>query len=161
DAYVAVSQFAASYWRGEMGIPPDKKHLGALGGKIEGGGTPTRPPRGPLTGGVLAAGAPGKGPPLLVRADIPPPRGPGFGGAALEAAGYLAPEHRSYLRTIEKQMTDAGFGGEFCYRGELDRVNKVEFLRNLDIFSVPCIYDEPKGISVLEAMATGVPVVQP
>ena len=78
-----------------------------------------------------------------------------------KSAGYLAPEHRGYLRGIEKQMKDAGFAGEFRYHGELDRVRKIEFLRDLDVMSVPCTYDEPKGLSILEAMANGVPVVQP
>ena len=58
-------------------------------------------------------------------------------------------------------MKDAGFGGEFHYRGELDRARKIEFLSGLDLLSVPCTYDEPKGIFLLEAMASGVPVVQP
>src|SRR6185503_19101752 len=75
--------------------------------------------------------------------------------------GYLAPEHRSYLRSIEKQMKDAGLSAEFHYRGELDHIQKNEFLANLDIFSVPFTYDEPKGLSVLEAMAHGVPVIEP
>jgi glycosyltransferase involved in cell wall biosynthesis len=43
----------------------------------------------------------------------------------------------------------------------LDRAQKLEFLRGLDVASVPGTYDEPKGLSVLEAMASGVPVVQP
>ncbi|HKQ54087.1 MAG TPA: glycosyltransferase family 4 protein, partial [Pyrinomonadaceae bacterium] len=34
-------------------------------------------------------------------------------------------------------------------------------LRGLDVLSVPATYDEPKGIFLLEAMACGVPVVQP
>jgi glycosyltransferase involved in cell wall biosynthesis len=37
----------------------------------------------------------------------------------------------------------------------------VDFLRNLDVLSVPSSYNEPKGIYLLEAMANGVPVVQP
>src|SRR5262249_12886490 len=82
-------------------------------------------------------------------------------GATLEAAGYLAPEHRGYLHGVEKQMKDAGLANEFRYRGELDRARKIEFLRDLDVMSVPCTYDEPKGLSVLEAMANGVPVVEP
>jgi glycosyltransferase involved in cell wall biosynthesis len=51
--------------------------------------------------------------------------------------------------------------GEFAYRGELDREHKVTFLSGLDVLSVPATYDEPKGLFLLEAMASGVPVVQP
>ena len=50
---------------------------------------------------------------------------------------------------------------EFTYRGTLDRGEKINFLRGLDLLSVPATYDEPKGIFLLEAMACGVPVVQP
>ena len=43
----------------------------------------------------------------------------------------------------------------------LDREGKLAFLRSLDVLSVPAICDEPKGMFLLEAMASGVPVVQP
>jgi glycosyltransferase involved in cell wall biosynthesis len=43
----------------------------------------------------------------------------------------------------------------------VDRAGKLAFLRGIDVFSVPATYDEPKGMSLLEAMASGVPVVQP
>jgi glycosyltransferase involved in cell wall biosynthesis len=58
-------------------------------------------------------------------------------------------------------MKEWGYADEFHYRGALDRQEKIEFLRNLDVMSVPATYDEPKGLSLLEAMACGVPVVQP
>ena len=58
-------------------------------------------------------------------------------------------------------MTEWGYGDEFHYRGVLDRKEKIAFLRSLDVMSVPATYDEPKGLSLLEAMACGVPVVQP
>ena len=51
--------------------------------------------------------------------------------------------------------------GDFRYRGELDRAHKIEFLRNLDVLSVPATYDEPKGVFALEAMALGIPIIQP
>ena len=42
-----------------------------------------------------------------------------------------------------------------------DHASKVRFLRSLDVLSVPTTYREPKGLYVLEALANGVPVVQP
>ena len=81
--------------------------------------------------------------------------------ARLEAAGYLAPDHKTYLDEIKKEMNQAGLGHEFHYRGVLDREQKIAFLQSLDVLSVPATYDEPKGMFLLEAMACGVPVVQP
>ena len=45
--------------------------------------------------------------------------------------------------------------------GSVDREGKLEFLRQIDVLSVPTVYREPKGLFVLEALAAGVPVVQP
>ena len=161
DGYAAVSEFAADYWRRELGIPAHRMHVVPLGINLEGYDPGLRVHSDRFTVGYLARVAPEKGLHLLAESYIRLRRETDFGGAVLEAAGYLAPEHRGYLRGIEKQMKDAGFAGEFRYRGELDRVRKIEFLRDLDVMSVPCTYDEPKGLSVLEAMANGVPVVQP
>jgi glycosyltransferase involved in cell wall biosynthesis len=79
----------------------------------------------------------------------------------LEVAGYLAREHRAYLAGVEQQMKEWGYWEDFNYRGVLDRQAKTEFLNGLDVLSVPATYDEPKGMFLLEAMAAGVPVVQP
>jgi len=180
DGYVAVSEFAADYWRRELRVPAHKIHVVPLGitlgdsgtgipacvglgsgaGKTTQAGMPV-PPRDSFTIGYLARVAPEKGLHVLAEAYILLRRRGELQGAKVEAAGYLAPEHRAYLRSVEKQFDAAGLPHEFRYRGELDHDGKIEFLRGLDVFSVPCTYDEPKGLSVLEAMAAGVPVVQP
>jgi glycosyltransferase involved in cell wall biosynthesis len=49
----------------------------------------------------------------------------------------------------------------FQYHGELDRHGKLDFLKKLSVFSVPESYADPKGLFLLEAMACGIPVVQP
>jgi glycosyltransferase involved in cell wall biosynthesis len=85
----------------------------------------------------------------------------GDAGLRLEVAGYLSPAHAEYLRDASRMLEDAGLAGEFSYAGELDREGKLAFLRRLDVLSVPATYDEPKGMFLLEAMASGVPVVQP
>jgi glycosyltransferase involved in cell wall biosynthesis len=73
----------------------------------------------------------------------------------------MAPNHRDYIENAHAILTKAGIGDEFSYKGTLDRAAKQTFLRGLDVLSVPATYDEPKGMFLLEAMASGVPVVQP
>ncbi len=78
----------------------------------------------------------------------------------LHAAGYLAPERKSYLDSI-KQLAGP-LGKDFQYLGSPDtHVEKVNFLKSIDVFSVPTVYHEPKGLFVLEAWANGLPVVLP
>ena len=81
--------------------------------------------------------------------------------ARLEVAGYMAADCQPYLSDIQKQLSKAKLGDEFHYRGVLDRAEKIAFLRKLDVMSIPATYDEPKGVSLLEALACGVPLVQP
>ena len=161
DGFVAVSRYSAGYWIRELGIAENQMHVVPLGVNLEGYAAADRAPQPPFRVGYLARVAPEKGLHLLAESYLRLRRETDFHGAVLDVAGYLAAEHRAYLRGVERRMKDAGFGAEFHYRGELDRPRKIEFLSSLDLLSVPCTYDEPKGIFLLEAMAAGVPVVQP
>ena len=49
----------------------------------------------------------------------------------------------------------------FVHHGEVTRTQKIDFLNRLHVFSVPTVYRESKGLSIIEALANGVPVVQP
>ena len=64
-------------------------------------------------------------------------------------------EHRGYLDGILGAARDRGLGNEVHYRGVLELDDKVAFLRGLDLFAVPALYDDPKGLSLIEAMACG------
>jgi glycosyltransferase involved in cell wall biosynthesis len=79
----------------------------------------------------------------------------------LEIAGALPAEHRDYFARIERQLHEWGYAGDYRYHGAVSRTAKVAFYSQLDAFSMPATAREPKGLSVLEAMACGVPVVQP
>jgi len=161
DGFAAVSEYHAEFMGHYLGIPGDKMHVVPLGVNLEGYSPDLRLHSNCFTVGYFARVTPEKGLHTLAEAYTLLRRETEFSGATLEAAGYLAPEHREYLRGIERKMKDAGMEHEFCYRGVLDRTRKIDFLRNLDVLCVPCTYDEPKGIFLLEAMANGVPVVQP
>jgi len=161
DGFAAVSEFYAEYMCRYLGIPERKMRVAPLGINLEGYRLRSGSSTGPFKIGYFARVAPEKGLHVLAESYVRLRRAAPPGSLALEAAGYLAPEHREYLRGIERMLQDAGLASEFCYRGVLDRAQKLEFLRGLDVFSMPGTYDEPKGISVLEAIASGVPVVQP
>lgn len=161
DAFAAVSEYYARFMCDYLGIAGDKIHVVPIGVNLHGHSPDLRFRSNCFTVGYFARIAPEKGLHMLAKAYIRLRRETDFSGTTLEVAGYLAPEHREYLRGIERTMKDAGLVHEFCYRGVLDRLRKIDFLRNLDVLCVPCTYDEPKGLFLLEAMANGVPVVQP
>ena len=121
----------------------------------------TRASRDPFTIGFFARIAPEKGLDNLAEAYRILRTEKGLPPSQLLAAGYLAPEHKPYLERIAKSLRVAGLGDEFVYRGAVDRANKVRFFHDIDVLSVPSGYREPKGLYLLEAMACGVPVVQP
>lgn len=161
DAFLPVSEYYAEFTPGYLGIPSDKITVVPLGINLEGFEAKEPNGTGPFTVGYLARVAPEKGLHLLTEAYRLLRQKHNVSEARLEVAGYMAPECRSYLDDIKRRFSDWGLGTEFSYRGVLDRAEKIAFLRTLDVFSVPATYDEPKGVSLLEAMACGVPLVQP
>lgn len=72
----------------------------------------------------------------------------------LRVAGWRADTKQGYVDGLREQY-------DFEDLGYLDRNEKIEFLAGLDAFSVPATYRASKGLYVLEALAAGVPVVQP
>jgi len=98
----------------------------------------------PFTVGFLARIAPEKGAHLLLDA-LPT-------GERLRIAGWVSPEYEAYVRPLEERAE---------VLRDIDRHTKIEFLRSLDVLSVPSVYGASKGLYVLEAWASAVPVVQP
>jgi glycosyltransferase involved in cell wall biosynthesis len=160
DAFIAVSRFGAQCMASYLGVEPERIHVAPLGINFDGYIQKKRNSQ-PFTIGYLARIAPEKGLHVLCEAYRCLRSRPGLPASRLWAAGYLAPEHRHYLDSIRKDLDSWGLSGDFNYHGELSRSEKLSFLQGLDVFSVPGSYDDPKGLFLLEAMASGVPVVQP
>ena len=119
------------------------------------------PKRGPFTIAFLGRIAPEKGLDRLAEAYVLLRKQWGLPPSKLEAAGWMGADQKPYLEKVRARLRKAGLAAEFTYRGELDRLEKVRFLARADVFSMPAPYKEPKGFTILEAMAAGVPVVQP
>ena len=170
DMFIAVSDYYARFMRDYLRIPESKMRVATLGVNTADLSVSPRHPdpgsrlpawRDPFTIGFFARIAPEKGLHSLAEAyrilrtekGLPPSR--------LLAAGYMAPEQQPYLEAIANSLGAAGLGDEFVYRGAVDRAKKIRFFHDVDVLSVPSPYREPKGLYLLEAMACGVPVVQP
>lgn len=161
DRFLSVSDYYADFMPDYLGIPREKIRVVPIGINPEGFELRHANRSGPFTVGFFGRIAPEKGLHVLAEAYQIARQSGELPEARLEAAGYMAPDSKPYLESIQKRLHDAGLGSEFHYRGVLERADKISFLRGLDVMSMPATYDEPKGVSLLEAMACGVPLVQP
>ena len=161
DSFVAVSDYYAGYMSRYLGIPGAKMHVVPQGVNTARFTPTSAEQEAPFTFGYLGRVAPEKGLHLLCDAYRDLRERGALEGCRVEVAGYLGAEHAAYWQSIEREVKEWGLADEIHYRGELDLDQKVAFLQSLDLFVVPAVYDDPKGMSLIEAMACGVPVVAP
>ena len=160
DRFIAVSEYCAGFMSGYLGFKRELASVVPLGINMD-GYEMRRPDPETFRIGYFARIAPEKGLKVLAEAYVQLRRRTADARIRLEIAGGLSPVHQPYLDSVRALLDKAGLSNEYAYRGTLDRDAKLRFLRGLDVLSVPATYDEPKGLFLLEAMASGVPVVQP
>lgn len=115
----------------------------------------------PLTVGYVARQCREKGLGLLVDAMIRLRGMANMWNVRLKVAGYVGGRDAEWLAALKKRADAAGLRDQIDWQGEVEASAKIRLLDAVDVFTVPTTVPEPKGISVLEAMARGVPVVQP
>ena len=159
DGFITHSTYYRDYMANYLRLPVEKFHrLPLTLDCAPHDGLPKSEAARPPTIGYFARVCPEKGldrlveAVLLLRRKMPAVR--------LRAGGYLGAQHRSYFKDVQRRA--APLGANFEYIGSPDhKREKIEFLKSLDVFSVPTVYHEPKGIYVLEAWANGLPAVLP
>jgi len=163
DAFIAGSQHCATYMSQWAGLDAEKISVVLPGIPLD--GFPGEPPgsdrAAPLTVGFFARIAPEKGLHYLARAFRELCRSGEFPGLRLKVAGYLGVGETRYAAAVRKVLAQAGLTSQVEFLGTVDREDKLDFFRSLDVLSVPTDYPEPKGLFVFEAFAAGVPVVLP
>lgn len=158
DGFITHSRYYAEHMAIELDVPLDRFHQLPLGIDLTGHDGQPRPAGDPFTVGYFARLCPEKGLHLLVEAfarlhaKYPHTR--------LRVGGYLGERDRLYFEHVRSKAAQLGPAFEFV-GSPASQAEKVEFLKSLDVLSVPTVYREPKGLSILEALANGVPVVQP
>jgi glycosyltransferase involved in cell wall biosynthesis len=162
DGFIAPSAYYADFMAEYLGIPRQRIDVVYLGLNLAGHGAPRPGHNGARpTIGYFARICPEKGLHVLVDAFRILRQTPGAPPCRLRVSGWLGEGNKPYFADLQKRLHDWGLGGDFEHVDCPDHDSKVRFLQGVDVLSVPTTYREPKGLYVLEALANGVPVVQP
>jgi glycosyltransferase involved in cell wall biosynthesis len=160
DLFIAPSRFYADSMALRLGVETSKVAVMANG--IDASPFPISDPdpNSPMIG-YLARMIHGKGLTVLVDAFIELVRRNRVPRVRLKVGGAFTPADEKYVADLKSRLEAAGCRDRVEFLPNLDFTEKMRFFRDLTVFSVPAIYGEAFGLYVIEALACGVPVVQP
>ncbi len=163
DGFLVHSVDYADRMASLLKIPTSKIHVVPLGIDVSDFRKIGRTHRSPetFTIGYLARMAPEKGLHRLVDAFIAIADLPEAKHVHLKLAGWMGSQHTEFWEKQKAKLNRSGLGNRWEYLGSIDRDEKAKFLSSIDLFCVPTTYTEPKGLFLLEAIASGTPYLQP
>ena len=172
DLFVAPSRYFGDLMRERLGLAADRVRVVHNGINLEGYAvegqkadsrwqTADGKEKAVLTLGFFARMCPEKGLDTLVEAYVLLRQRNRVGQLKLRVGGSCGPADAAFVDLLRERLQAKGLLGEVEFHPNLDRAGKLEFLRSLSVFSVPARYGEAFGLYVIEALAAGVPVVQP
>ena len=160
DAILAPSRYYADFMRERLGLSSGAIEVVPNGIALDGYAPAAAEPASP-TIGYLARMTRDKGLELLVDAFIALARDRGDTATRLKIGGACTAGDEPFVAALKQRLARAGVTERVTWAPNLSRDDKIAFLRSLTVFSVPAVYREAFGLYVIEAMACGVPVVQP
>jgi glycosyltransferase involved in cell wall biosynthesis len=165
DAWIALSRWNADRLIQRLKLKPERVHVVHSGIDLD--SFPIANRQSPIANqkapvlGYFARMCRDKGLDLLVEAYIHIKNRGQIPRLKLHIGGGCGPGDEPFVQSLRKQLAEAGYIGEVSFQPNLSHAEKVAFLQALDVFSVPAHYGEAFGLYLIEAMAVGVPVVQP
>ncbi|MBE0647626.1 MAG: glycosyltransferase family 4 protein [Bacteroidales bacterium] len=160
DGFIAVSHFYAGVMQQRMKIPAEKLHtvhIGVNPAAYE----PSTPASNPLTIGFLSRMNEENGFGLLVDAFIELKKNRSFESVRLSATGGLTGDDKPYIREQVRKLKQANLADQVDIDYDFQQEKLTEFFQNISLLSVPVLKGEAFGLYQLEALASGVPLVQP
>lgn len=160
DGFVAVSNYYGNVMRERLQLPPERVHVVYNGILLEEYSPAPSPPDPPVLG-YLARMCPMKGLETLVDSFILLRTGKRIEGLKLRVGGTQTGPDIAFVSRLRERLRSAGLESDAEFLPNLDQKGKAAFLRSLSVLSVPATYGESFGLYIIEALACGVPVVQP
>jgi len=160
DAFLPVSRYYGNVMAERLALAPERVHVVPIGIDLAGYAPADEEPETP-TIGYLAQLRHANGLDLLVEAFLAIRAGGRVPGLRLRISGAKTPGDESYVNAVADRLAAAGAADDVEFRPILERARKQEFLRSLSVLSVPAREGVAFGTFIIEAAASGVPVVQP
>jgi glycosyltransferase involved in cell wall biosynthesis len=166
DLFIAPSNYFAELMSQRLSLPADRVRVVYNGVNLDGFDAPEianrkSPTAHPPVLGYFARMCREKGLDRLVEAFILLKRRDGCRDLKLHIGGGCGPSDEPFVESLRVRLKALGVMHDVEFHPNLTRKQKIEFLRELTVFSVPALYGEAFGLYVIEALASGVPVVQP
>jgi len=160
DAFIAVSDFYAKVMKQKMNIPDEKLHVIHIG--INPSLYDFNPPASnPQTIGFLSRMNHENGFEIFVDALIELKRNPTFKNLKMKASGGKTGDDKKFFNQQMKKLKQNNLLDDVEIIEDFSLPSLKEFFKTLTTLSVPVINGEAFGLYQIEALASGVPLVQP
>jgi glycosyltransferase involved in cell wall biosynthesis len=163
DLFVAPSRYFGALMQERLRLPAQRVCVVPNGIRLDGyagAKAESAQARAPILG-FFARMCPDKGLDTLVEAYVRLRQQGRVPGLKLRVGGSCGPGDAAFVSSLQEKLRAAGLAGDAEFVPNPGRADKIALLRSLSVFSVPARYSEAFGLYVIEAMAAGVPVVQP
>ncbi|MEO8425750.1 MAG: glycosyltransferase family 4 protein [Verrucomicrobiota bacterium] len=160
DLFIAPSRYYGNLMRKRLQLEPERVRVVYNGIKLEGYRPADTLPTPPVLG-YFSRMCQAKGLDTLVEAFIQLKTRERFKNLKLRVGGGMGPSDKIFVDKLKSILAKHKCLGDTEFCPNLDRVQKQAFFRSLTVMSAPALYGEAFGLYVIEALASGVPVVQP
>jgi glycosyltransferase involved in cell wall biosynthesis len=160
DAFISVSRWYAGVMAGKIGLPLEKIRIVPIGVDAD-AYLPASPPADSPVLGYLGRESKAEGLGTLVDAFLRLRKEFGHHHLRLKITGGRTSEDASFLAGLRERLRAGGAAADVDFVEDFEWESRRAFLSSLSVLSVPGTAQAAFGLNILEALAAGVPVVQP
>ena len=160
DAFIAVSDYFAEFSIRKMNIPKEKVHRVYLGVLPENYHFINAVEK-ERNIGFISRMCHGNGLDILVDAFIELKENEAYKDVKLILTGGYTGADRKYLKSIKVKIEQADLNRDVVFLDKFDDEDRLAFFDRISFLSVPVRKGEAFGIYLTEALASGVPIIQP